>query len=274
MTYALQKCRKTIYWAMFFAGISFTGLQTANALSIGGNQLPFLCGPSHTEPVPIDVGSGYKFATVSSKSTVLKAGKDDRRIVRQFVTVKSINPNSTTAWTRSLVAQSFAVALVDTDDDPPTYSIPDTVSLGDRSAVPVLFLASECLSFIVASSGSQNYLAVTLGTLSSTGNVEPGLGGIVVGQDKSALNISILNISNGRVIREFRPRPKPGRFFLIASSGIFDVDNDFNDELVLAYVKFVGTVRYDFIFEHYNIVTGALERTTTFTQFDDSLIQK
>ena len=178
-----------------------------------------------------------------------------------------------TVWKRALVVKSQAVVWVDLDDDPPSYSLPDTVSLGDRPASPAIFLATECNSVGVANSGNQSYITVAMGTTSSIGGTVPGKN-IIKGQDKTVLNVSILNVNNGNVVREFLVRPKPNRFFLLSSSGIFDIDNDFNDELVLAYVQFVGETRYDFIFEHYNIVTGALERTTTLTQYDKSVIQE
>jgi len=273
MRFVLQKCRKTIYWAILFVGISFIGIPSANALVIGGNNLGILCGPTHMEPVPIQVGSTYRYLTASSKSTVLTAGTDDRRILRQFVTVRSMTPAGTIAWKRFLSVQSQAIVSVDLDDDPPTYSIPDTVDVGDRNAVPAFIIAAECLSITVVTSGNQRYVAVAVGTTSSTGGPVPGKT-IIQGKDNTAFNISILNINNGNVVREFRPKSKPNRFFLAFSSGIFDIDNDFNDELVLAYVRFVGDTRSDFIFEHYNIVTGALERTTTMTQWDESVIQK
>jgi len=289
--FILQKCRKTIYWAILFAGIGPMIAPTANALVIGDINLGILCGPINTTPLPIPVGSSYKFLTASTTTTVLKAGTADRKQLRHFVVIKMVNPNGTVAWTRSLVTQSLAVAEVDLDDTPPSYSVSDVVD-GDRPGTPGFFLPFECLSLGVATSGNKRYITVSLGTTSSTGGTDPVVAanksmnpglmasspsqplGVIKGQDKTVLNISILNINNGNVVRSFRPRPKPNRFFLVTSSGIVDIDNDFNDELVLVYIKFIGETRNDLIFEHYNIVTGALERTTTTTQQNKVIFQK
>jgi len=272
MRFALLNCRKSLYWAILFVGITIIGTPTASALVIGGYNFGFLCGPVHSPPITVNVGSNFRYITASTTAKVLKSGADGRRQIRHFMTLKSLTPNGTTAWKRSLVVISYAVALVDLDDDPPTYSLPDTVSLGDRTASPAQFLAAECSGVSVASSGNQKYLTVVLGTTSSVGG--PSNTNIIQGRDKTVLNVSILNINNGNVVKTFQVRPKPSRYLQMISSGIYDIDNDFNDELVLAYVKFVGATRYDFIFEHYNIVTGALERTTTTTQYDNDIIVK
>ena len=65
-----------------------------------------------------------------------------------------------------------------------------------------------------------------------------------------------------------------GQYDAVLLQEVYDVDNDFNDELVLSYLKFIGDLRYDFLFEHYNIGNGALKRTYTTTQFDQVKIQK
>lgn len=276
---------KFVFWTMLFTGMAFMGIPSANAIIALEYDLGLLCGPPNPPPMTIHVGSSHRTITASATTTVLNQGTEDRKQLRQFVVLKSLMPDGSVDWTRSLQVQSLAIAEVDLDDTPPSYSLPDAVDLDDRPVAPALFLSSECLSVSLASSGSNNYLTVALGTTSSTGGPVAAVAADqsmnhklmasgnktlapIKGVDKTVINVLTLNINNGKVVRTHKVRARPNHFFQLATSGIYDVDNDFNDELVLSFVRFIGEYRYDFIFEHYNIATGALERTTTSTQFD------
>jgi len=285
MNSVLQKCRKTVFWTILFTVIAFMGIPSANALIGFGLDVGVLCGPIHSPPVIIPVGSSHRTITQSTTRTALNQGTAERKQLRHFTTIKSWLPNGNVSWTRALQIQSLAIAEVDMTDTPPSISFPDVVDLSDRPNAPAGFQSTDCMSISQASSGSGDYLTVTMGTTSSTGGPvasvttdEPGDNKLMAsgnktlapikGADKTVINVWVLNINNGNVVRTHKIRARPNHFFQLTNSGIYDVDNDFNDELVVTYVRFIGETRYDFVIEHYNIANGALERTITTTQFD------
>lgn len=285
MQITLQKCRKIIFSSLFFTFAAFMGAPSANAVIAYNYDLGILCGPIHSPPMTINVGSSYRTITASTTATVLNKGTPDRKQLRHFVVMKSLMPDGKVNWTRSLQIQSLAIVEADLDNNPPLYTFQDSLDLGDRPAAPVGLQSADCLSVSQANSGGNNYLTVTLGTTSSTGgsvaavtteqsksskSVDPDSKtlSLIKGVDKTVINVTVLNVNNGKVVRTHKIRGRPNHFFQLTTSGIYDVDNDFNDELVLSFVKFVGENRYDFLFEHYNIATGALERTSTSTQYD------
>jgi len=209
MKLILQEVQKSIFGAILFISITFSGIPTAHALAIGDQSLPILCGPVHTPPFSIYLGNTYRTITTSTTVSVLNKGTADRKILRHFIVIKMLKPNGTQVWTRSLITQSLAIAEVDLTTTPPSYSLPDVLdaSGSGRTAIPAFMFPTECLNAMTAESGNTTYLAVALGTTSSAG------GGNVKGKDKTVINISILNLNNGKVLRTFKVRPKLNMFF-------------------------------------------------------------
>ena len=149
----------------------------------------------------------------------------------------------------------------------------------------------ECGGSGVVPSGGNDYVWVAGGVASSedtsvpaaqledqslnAGSTPPSkTKAVIKSRDLTVVNVWILNPANGNIARLFKLRPKPGRILLPFSSGLFDIDSDGNTELVLVYVKFIGDVRYDYVYEYYNIVNGQLENTKTVTQFHKLVILK
>ncbi len=109
--------------------------------------------------------------------------------------------------------------------------------------------------FAVEASGSK-YIAVVAGFLAQSGFDE------ATGTDESRMNVWILDAETGATVHVHTIRARANRFFGgIFLSGIGGVDNDQDDELVVAWVfprPNAGT--YKIVYEIYNILNGNLEQ--------------
>lgn len=275
MKSAFLKCKIVLNWAILCTVIGFMTISNAHAITLFGAGFGLVCGTVNTEPSPVPTADGTRFVTVSATTTVLKGMVEGKNKLRHFAVVKSVRPDSSVAWTRSITTQSLAIATV-IPSVPPAYFITEALNIPDRNASPVLVFPGECLGVSLAEHNGMERIIVALGTSAASGGTipvaategssNPDTQAVVKGKDKSVVNFWVFDPSNGNIVRTFRPRAKPGRYFLAFSSGVFDIDDDGNSELVLVYARFVGEDRYDFIYESYNIATGALKNTTTTIQ--------
>ena len=288
----ISKFRTTLAWAVLCSAIILMTIPSAHALVIGGERFAFLCSEPDTEPTIFHTKNGPRILVISTTTTVLKGLVNGKNRLRHFIIVKLVNPDDgSVIWTRPLTIQSLAIATV-FSTDPPAYFITEALMTPDRTSSPALIFPTECLGAGVVESGGTQRVAITLGTAAYSGGSIPstkvddpsgsstqavgsnGTEAPVIGQDKSIINTWMLNIDSGAIARVFKPRAKPKWYFLPISSGIFDADDDGNDELVITRTRFIGEDRYDFMYEIFNIMTGALESTTTTIQNNKLIIQQ
>lgn len=287
MKSVLIKCRSIVSSAVLCIAIGFATIPSAHALGFFGFGFGFLCGPVNSEPTIIETADGPMFLVVSMTTTVLKQKVDGKNRLRHYAKIKLTRPDGSVVWNRALTIQSLAIATV-VSTNPLFYYIAEALNISDRDASPVSAFPGQCLGIGLVKSGSTERLMVTMGTMAQTGGSVPttqsqnqstqavgssGTEAPVKGQDKTVVNVWMLNVKTGAVARTFKPRAKPNWFFLPSSSGTFDIDDDGNDELVLVRARFIGEDRYDYMYESYNVISGALENTTTTIQNNKVLMQ-
>jgi len=260
------KSRRVAALAVFcmFVGMTMTSGAQAQFFGILGG---FLCGEPNTTPSPIHVtdSAGLRILTASTTTTVLTEKENNLRKLQHRVMLTSRDPSSKVLWTRNFFVKSRGVAQVFMGI--PGWQWGHFFDLDNRDASPVFLFNQECLGMGLAKSGGKKYITVALGTQSAKGTPASG-------EDLTLINIYVLNKDTGNIVKIFRPRPQKGRYFLAFDSGIFDIDNDGNDELVLTSVKFSGgPIRYDFVMEYYNLITGVKENTIRTNQINDLVIK-
>jgi len=245
----LSTCQKIASWTILSIVIGIAGTSSAQAVNFFGGA--FICGLPNTSPniVHIANAGGLRILTSTMNTTVLLEKEDGLRKLQHHLFLTAKGANGKVVWSRNFFLKSKGLVEVI-----PGFGIihPDMFQLDDgiqRSVSPLFIFDTECLGLGVAESGGNKYVTVVLGTQAATGTPADG-------KDKSIVNIWVLNKNTGVVVKVFRPRPIKGRYFLAHESGIFDIDNDGSDELVLVYGKFIGATRYDYVYEYYNLVTG------------------
>lgn len=295
-----MKSIHTIYprfvgWLIVCATVGFGGIPTANAFhdSFPGNVFIPLCGSTARSPLFYHDGTGgHAWIAPSVITAVLRPTASGLSQVRQTATLKHVLPDSSVEWTRALTITSLADAQ-STFPGPPfedSFFWANSLNLNDRATHPTFQFGFSCLALGVASARGQRRIVAGLGNTAQTGGSLPppsqteslnsskspvsGIEAVVSGKDRSLLNFWTINPNTGGIIRKISIRGKPGRYIQIFSSGYWDADDDGDTELIIAYVKFIGLIRYDFVFEHYDIITGALERTTTTSQFNQVKVLK
>ena len=283
----LSKCRTILSLAVLCTTIGFVTVPSAHALSFFGLGFGFLCGPVNTEPTIIHTKAGPRFVVISMTTTVLKGKVDGKNRLRHFAKIKLLRPDGSVVWTRALTIQSLAIATV-ISTNPLAYFITEGLNIPDRQVSPVTAFPGQCLGVALVESGGTERLMFSAGTTAQSGGSVPtaamqnqGTQAVgssdteapVKGRDKTVINIWMLNVNTGAIARTFKPRAKPNWYFLPSSSGVFDIDDDGNGEMVIVRAKFVGEDRYDYMYESYNIISGALERTITTIQNNKQLMQ-
>jgi hypothetical protein len=107
-----------------------------------------------------------------------------------------------------------------------------------------------CESAVVLESGGQRYLAVALGTSAATGTT-------LAGSDLTKINIFILDIGTGAVLRTQQIRPRNNRFFYSLGTEYMDYDGDGDDEIVEVTLG-------------YQPVSSGKQRTTAYVRVFDA----
>jgi len=261
METVLTACRKVVYWAILCVVIGFAVTPAAQAQFLGfGGFFGALCGTPNTPPVPAHIAEsgGLRIFVATMNTTVLTEMEDGLRKLRHQLILVAKDPTGKVVWRRVLILKSRGIATVIPGF--PGYQFGEFFTV-TSTVSPFFVFNSECLGISVNMSGGQRYVVVALGTQAAKGNP-------AAGEDKTMVNIWVLNRNNGTIVRTFRPRPQAGRYFLPFMSGIYDIDNDGNDELVLFFAKFVGTNRYDAVFQYYNLTSGVLKNTIRTNQFN------
>ena len=263
----LDKCRRVASWTVICIGIGIAGTSTAHAQFFFGFGFGFgfLCGTPNTPPTPIHISDtgGLRLLVPTMNTTVLQESENGLRKLQHQMKLKMVHPNGNTVWSRTLSVKSQG--LVQVIPNVPGFQF-GVFFQPDSTVSPIFPFTSECMGLGQAESGGQTYITVALGTEAADGNP-------AAGEDKSHLNIWVLNMKTGAVVNVFRPRPKPNRYLLASQSGIYDIDNDGSAELVLIYGIFMGNNRYDFVAEYYNPITGALEDKIRTNQFNRLIVQ-
>jgi len=214
----------------------------------------------NTPPTPLhiaDTGSPLVI-TMTMNTTVLAEMEDGQRKLRHQAIMTAKDGAGALVWRRTFLLKSKGIATV--IPGVPGYQFGKFFQ-NTNTVSPVLLFNSECMGLGVAESAGQKYVMFALGTQAANGTP-------AIGEDDSLVNIWVLNKNTGQDVRVFRPRAQISRYFLPFTSGVYDIDNDSSDELVLIFAKFVGTERYDFVIEVYNLKTGVRKNTIRTNQFN------
>lgn len=269
MKSVFSTCRKITSWAFLCFVISIAGASNAQALNFFGFGGAFLCGPTNTSPTPVHITTtgGLRVLTATVNTTVLLEQENGLRKLQQHLFLTSKDPSGKVVWSRNFFQKSKGLAQVFPGAGyilTPTFQY-DPLNVA-RQFSPILLFNWECMGLGVAQSGANKYVIVALGTQAATGTPASG-------KDLSIVNIWVLNKNTGVIVKVFRPRPIIGRYFLGTESGVYDIDNDGSDELVLVYGKFIGDQRYDFVYEYYNLQTGVRKNIIRTNQFNRLIIK-
>jgi hypothetical protein len=259
----LTKFRRVASWAIICAGIGLAGTSTAQAQFFFGGAFGALCGAPNTPPAAIHVtdAGGLRLLTPIMNTTLLLENENGLRKLQHKMVLKMVHSNGNTVWSRTLSVKSQGLFV----PNPPGF-MPGVFFQPDSTVSPIFPFNSECMGLGVAEKSGTSYITVALGTAAANGNP-------TAGEDKSTINVWVLDRNSGAVLKVFRPRPKVNRYLLPFTSGVFDVDNDGDSELLLVYGIFVGNDRYDFVYEYYDLLTGTLENRVRTSQFNRLIIK-
>jgi hypothetical protein len=141
----------------------------------------------------------------------------------------------------------------------------DLLSVGTTFTPPLQMASFYTLGFTcegtgIAEVGSNQYVIMTAGASAAEGDV-------TTGTDLSKIRIWVLDKTDGSDVKIHTVAGVPGTFLVAQSSGIFDIDADGDDELVIVRAEpraNLGDKERVFIHtETINLLTGVSEGTTT-----------
>ena len=283
----ISNCKTILSSILLCVAISMATVPSAHAQNFFNFAFGFLCGSTNIGPTFVLTDAGPRFVVVSMTTTILNPPVGGKHRLRHFAIIKLVRPDGSVVWTRALSIQSLAIANV-IRFDPIDYFITDVLNIPGRHASPLSAYPGQCLGVSVVKSGGQQRLGITIGTMAQEGGEisttkaqnpgtqatgSSGTEAPVTGRDKTVVNTWMLNIANGAIARTFKPRAKPNWYYLPIDSGFFDIDDDGDAELVIVRGRFIGEDRYDYMYESYNVISGALENTTTTIQNNKLILQ-
>jgi hypothetical protein len=253
--------------ASFFAIPSFAlticlaGTSIAGAVDLGPQGIGLCFGGAQSGALFVSLdGSGNVGVIAPTRDVTIKLDEDVNTLSKAVIklTIELLDNTGTRIWRRS----GFTVTSNDMVSGSPFADnvIPSTplniLNLPPTRHLRYYPFGFVCEGYGIVESGGQRFLAV------SSGVVGPDESG---NNDGTILKVWIVDLANGDTVRLHKILPQGGKFALAFESGIADIDNDGDDELVVIRSGFLtpngNQSRFRITVDSFNLLGGGLEQS-------------